>query len=248
MPLGRTATPPTSPTPSGQCRPSRASRPGAGDWELVAGRSLRSVDPWHRVRHGGCACLGALSKQCGSPLLPTTAFGPLFHGTLVCAVPQPSAQNAVLTRRAAPPALASHTALIRFKVKETGQRVCFVNTHFDHEAEEARVKAADLLLAQLPVVSEGLATVVVGGRAPHICMAFLFVGQRGGVLGACAPATCCMGPGFLTACPPATQPNQAPPLPTAEGSRAPHPNPAPLLGTAPACRRPQLRHRLASPL
>jgi hypothetical protein len=40
--------------------------------------------------------------------------------------------------------------------------VCFINTHFDHESEEARTKAAELLVQQVPSVSKGLPTVVVG--------------------------------------------------------------------------------------
>lgn len=50
----------------------------------------------------------------------------------------------------------------RFTINSTGKRFCFVNTHFDHESEEARTKAADLLLTQLPYVSQGLPSVVVG--------------------------------------------------------------------------------------
>lgn len=44
----------------------------------------------------------------------------------------------------------------------TGQRICFINTHFDHESEEARTRAAEFLIAKIPEVSLGLPVVVVG--------------------------------------------------------------------------------------
>jgi len=50
----------------------------------------------------------------------------------------------------------------RFTVASTGQRLCFINTHFDHESDEARMKAAEMLVAQLPTVTLGLPTVVTG--------------------------------------------------------------------------------------
>jgi hypothetical protein len=62
-------------------------------------------------------------------------------------------------------------------VHSTRSRVCFVNTHFDHESEGARVNAAATILAMLPEVSQGLPTVVVGAR----------VGGGGGRRGARSP-------------------------------------------------------------
>ncbi|KAI8470731.1 MAG: Endonuclease/exonuclease/phosphatase [Monoraphidium minutum] len=50
----------------------------------------------------------------------------------------------------------------RFLVNGTTKRVCFINTHWDHESEEARTKAAEMLVAKAPEVSLGLPTVVVG--------------------------------------------------------------------------------------
>jgi hypothetical protein len=40
-------------------------------------------------------------------------------------------------------------------------------TLVDHESEEARTKAAQLLLKQLPIVSQGLPTIVVGEIPAH---------------------------------------------------------------------------------
>lgn len=51
---------------------------------------------------------------------------------------------------------------LRFTVTATGQRICFINTHFDHESEEARTRAAEFLIAKIPEVSLGLPVVVVG--------------------------------------------------------------------------------------
>ncbi|KAI8470756.1 MAG: Endonuclease/exonuclease/phosphatase [Monoraphidium minutum] len=62
----------------------------------------------------------------------------------------------------------------RFAVNGTDQRMCFVNTHFDHESEEARTKAAELLLQQLPSISQNLPTAIVGDLnagegSPAVC-------------------------------------------------------------------------------
>ena len=52
-----------------------------------------------------------------------------------------------------------------FTVKESGQQLLFFNTHFDHESEDARTKAAEMLLQQLPTLSQGVPTIVSGARA-----------------------------------------------------------------------------------
>ena len=59
-----------------------------------------------------------------------------------------------------------------FTIKATGQKLCFVNTHLDHESEEARTKAAQLLLDKLPSISDGLPYVVVGA---FVCLLLSFV-------------------------------------------------------------------------
>lgn len=50
----------------------------------------------------------------------------------------------------------------RFTHRASGQRLCFINVHFDHESEDCRARAADLLIAKLPEVSLGLPVAVVG--------------------------------------------------------------------------------------
>lgn len=50
----------------------------------------------------------------------------------------------------------------RFTHKASGQRLAFVNVHFDHESDECRARAADLLIAKLPEVTLGLPVAIVG--------------------------------------------------------------------------------------
>jgi hypothetical protein len=67
------------------------------------------------------------------------------------------------------PVLCATSPTDRFTVKATGERLCFINTHFDHESDEARDKAAAMLVQMLPTVSLGLPTAVTGARAGCGC-------------------------------------------------------------------------------
>ncbi|GBF97324.1 hypothetical protein Rsub_10015 [Raphidocelis subcapitata] len=79
----------------------------------------------------------------------------------------------------------------RFSVNATGERLCFINTHFDHESEEARTKAADLLLAILPEVTQGLPTAICATPALKTLKSSLME---------CSTAGCATLPGLLGKC------------------------------------------------
>ena len=51
---------------------------------------------------------------------------------------------------------------VRFKVKKSGAEFYFVNTHFDHQVQLAREKAAELLLARVKKLQPELPLIVTG--------------------------------------------------------------------------------------
>lgn len=48
------------------------------------------------------------------------------------------------------------------EMKESGQRLCFVSTHFDHLGKEARTESARLLIRRTPKLANGLRVIVAG--------------------------------------------------------------------------------------
>ncbi len=64
----------------------------------------------------------------------------------------------------------------RVEMRETGQRFCFISTHFDHLGKEARIESARLLIRRTPELAGGLRVIVAGdlncrpGSFPHDLM------------------------------------------------------------------------------
>ncbi|MFB6087384.1 MAG: endonuclease/exonuclease/phosphatase family protein [Haloarculaceae archaeon] len=65
----------------------------------------------------------------------------------------------------------------RLRDERSGERFCYVNTHFDHTSARARRESARLLLERLPGLRDGLPVVLAGdfnctaGERPHAILA-----------------------------------------------------------------------------
>lgn len=82
--------------------------------------------------------------------------------------PAPPCERAARPQSPTPPS--SIPARPSFTVTASGQQLLYVNTHFDHESEDARTKAAQALLKQLPALSNGVPVVVSGGPPALRCV------------------------------------------------------------------------------
>jgi endonuclease/exonuclease/phosphatase family metal-dependent hydrolase len=66
---------------------------------------------------------------------------------------------------------------VRLRDRETGTPLTYVNTHLDHEGEQARIEGAHLLVERLPAIRDGAPAVVAGdcnatpGEAPYRVLA-----------------------------------------------------------------------------
>ena len=60
------------------------------------------------------------------------------------------------------PRLARMVTWVRFRDRQTGQEFVFVNTHFDHQVQEAREKSAQMVRQRVAAFEPGLPVLLVG--------------------------------------------------------------------------------------